>query len=335
MTAPLVSVVVPVYNGEKYLRAALDSALVQTYPALEIIAVDDGSTDSSPEILASYGSRLTMIRQQNAGVASARNAAIGASSSEFIAFLDQDDWWISEKKIEKQVASFQSYAKLGLVHTGVQVYSESASSFIDPPMPVHLSPMLQGYCYQQLLFDNAVYNSSVMIRRSVLSATGLFDLNMSRNTVQDYDLWLRLARHYPFGYIAEPLTVLRLHGEMGTRNRQAMLGDELRVLERTVGLKGIHDSAPLRARVARILNELGVYHLDAHAPRLARSCFARALRMRCSSRTVLLLAATFLPSMGLEWLRRQRSRWRKKAAGTDPKPSSKQGDKSLGVASAR
>ena len=76
---PLVSVVVPVYNGAKYLRAALDSALGQTYGRLQVVAVDDGSTDSSPEILASYGPRLTVIRQRNAGVAEARNAGSGSS----------------------------------------------------------------------------------------------------------------------------------------------------------------------------------------------------------------------------------------------------------------
>lgn len=316
MVAPLVSVVVPVYNGAKYLHAALDSALGQTYPALEVVAVDDGSTDTSAEILASYGSRLTVIRQVNGGVSAARNAGIQAARGEFLAFLDQDDWWLSEK-IEKQVALFQTDTRLGLVHTGVLQYGESAGTFVDPVYPTHLSSRLQGHCYQELLLGNAVFNSSVMVRKAALADSGLFNLEMAGNTVQDYDLWLRIARHHPFGYIAEPLTVLRLHGEQGTWNRQAMLGDELRLLERTVGPREIHSSAPLRARFARILDQLGVAHLDAHAPRLARPCFARALRMRWSSRAALLFAASFLPATAIDWLRRQRGRWKRGSASAD------------------
>ncbi|HTU93556.1 MAG TPA: glycosyltransferase family A protein [Gemmataceae bacterium] len=334
MTAPLVSVVVPVFNGAKYLRAALDSALGQTYSALEIVAVDDGSTDASPEILASYGSRLTVIRQKNSGVAAARNASIQASCGKFIAFLDQDDWWLSEK-IEKQVALFQKDSRLGLVHTGILQYSEGAAGFVDPVYPTHLSPQLQGRCYQQLLLENAVYNSSVMIRRAALADSGLFNTDMAGNTVQDYDLWLRLAQHYPFGYIAEPLTVLRLHGEQGTWDRRAMLVDELRLLERTVRPRDIYDSTPLRTRFARLLDELGVAHLDACSPRLARSCFARALRMRWSSRVALLFTASFLPSATIGWLRCQRARWRKSVTGAMGKPVSRHGDKWVEITSVR
>src|SRR5581483_4857500 len=105
MAAPLVSVVVPVYNGAKYLRQALDSALGQTYPRLQLVIVDDGSTDSSAEIIASYGPRLCSIRQANAGVACARNAGIRAAAGDLIAFLDQDDWWLPEK-VDRQVERF-------------------------------------------------------------------------------------------------------------------------------------------------------------------------------------------------------------------------------------
>lgn len=316
MQAPLVSVVVPVYNGAKYLRDACDSVLSQTYHPLELILVDDGSTDDSPRIIASYGDRVVSIRQDNGGVSAARNAGIQAARGVFLAFLDQDDWWLAEK-IEKQVALFQTDMSLGLVHGGVLQYGESAGAFVDPVYPTHLSSRLQGHCYHQLLLGNAVFNSSVMVRKAALADSGLFNLEMAGNTVQDYDLWLRIARHYPFGYIAEPLTVLRLHGEQGTWNRQAMLGDELRLLERTVGLREIHNSNPLRMRFAQILDELGVAHLDAQAPRLARPCFARALRMRWSSRAALLYAASFLPATAIDWLRRQRGRWKRNSVSAD------------------
>src|SRR5262249_14764211 len=127
---------------------------------------------------------------------------------------------------------------------------------------------------------------------------------------QDYDLWLRIARLYPLDYLPEPLAALRLHGEQGTWDRRAMLGDELRLLERTVGSRGLHPSAMMRSPGAPVLGELGVAHLDAQAPRLARPYFWRALRFRWSMRAALLWAVCFLPYSGIDWLRRQRQRWR-------------------------
>jgi hypothetical protein len=313
LATPLVGVVVPVYNGEKFLRTALDSALGQTYDRLQVIAVDDGSTDSSPEILASYGSRLTVVRQHNAGVAQARNAGIQACQGELIAFLDQDDWWLPEK-VEKQVARFRADPALGLVHTGILQYSESDGAFVDSIYPTDGSRRLRGHCYEQLLLGNSIFNSSVMIRRSVLAASGMFNPTMVGNTVQDYDLWLRIAQHYPLDHVPEPLVALRLHGEQGTWDRRAMLGDELDVLERTVGLSGLRSSFAMRKRVAQLLDELGVAYLDAQSPRLAQPCFARSLGFHWTVRAALIWTACFLPCSGIEWLRRQLKRWRRRTS---------------------
>jgi hypothetical protein len=157
-----------------------------------------------------------------------------------------------------------------------------------------------------------------MIRRSVLTASGLFDPAIAGNTVQDYDLWLRIARHYPLDYIPEQLTVVRLHGEQGTWDRRAMLGDELALLERTLGSQGMLASGEMRARVARLLDELGIAHLDARTPQRARSCFVRSLKFRWSLRAALLWVACFLPYSGINWLRRQRQRWRGQSAPSLP-----------------
>jgi glycosyltransferase involved in cell wall biosynthesis len=307
MARPLVSVVVPVYNGEKYLRQAIDSALGQTYQPLQVVVVDDGSTDASPTVVASYGERARSIRQPNAGVARARNAGLAAADGELVAFLDQDDWWLPEK-VARQVECFQANPDLGLVHTGILQYSESSGGFIEGVYDTGPSPLLQGHCYERLLLGNGVYNSSVMIRKAVIEKAGLFDPGIPGNTCQDYDLWLRIARHYPFGYVAEPLAALRLHPEQGTWNRRAMLGDELRIVERALG-EVPRPSRALRTRLAHLLDALGVAHLDAEAPREARPFFARALRARWSARAALLYAASFLPPAGIAWLRRQKGRW--------------------------
>lgn len=103
MNAPLVSCVIAVFNGEKYLREAIDSVLTQTWRPTELVVVDDGSLDSSAEIAASYGQRLRLLRQANAGVSVARNSGVAASTGQLLCFLDADDWLESDK-IEQQVA---------------------------------------------------------------------------------------------------------------------------------------------------------------------------------------------------------------------------------------
>src|SRR5512143_4014499 len=113
---PLVSVVMPVYNGARYLRQALESALNQTYRPLEIIVVDDGSTDETSAILAEFGSRIRAIRQKNPGSAAARNAALQAAHGEIIAFLDADDLWLPQK-LEVQVAYLRAHPDVELVAT--------------------------------------------------------------------------------------------------------------------------------------------------------------------------------------------------------------------------
>ncbi len=309
---PLVSVVMPVYNGERYLRAAVDSALTQTYPEIEVIAVDDGSTDDSAALIAGYGRRVQGIRQANKGVSAARNAGIRAARGEWIAFLDQDDWWLPGK-IESQVQWFTRQPELALVHTGILQYSEARRDFVDA-YDTSRSAELEGSCFSRLLLGNGVFNSSVMVRKEILSRVGALDERMARNTVQDYDLWLRIARQYPLGYIAEKLTVLRLHSEQGTANRPAMLGDELRVLQRHMGNRGLRGNALLRQRVVRLLDELGRAHLESGDAPAARQCFARALLLSCSWRAASLFAASFLPMAVIDWVRHQRRNWLQAAA---------------------
>ena len=98
-TQPPLSIGLPVFNGEKYLAEAIRSVLAQTYSPIEIIVVDDGSTDSSQEILAGFVDRVTTVRQQNAGPAAARNRGIAEAKGEYVAFLDADDTWVPTKTV--------------------------------------------------------------------------------------------------------------------------------------------------------------------------------------------------------------------------------------------
>src|SRR5688572_20501170 len=97
VTTPTISCIVPVYNGERYIREALDSILGQTYPNLEVVVVDDGSTDATAAAVASYGNRVSYLWQPNAGPVAARNLGLGAATGDYVAFLDADDLWHLEK----------------------------------------------------------------------------------------------------------------------------------------------------------------------------------------------------------------------------------------------
>lgn len=119
MTRPLVSCVVPVYNGEAYLGEAIDSILAQTWRPLEIIVVDDGSTDDSAAVAEAYGAKVRVIRQANAGCATARNAGLAAATGEFVAFLDADDLWHPEK-LQRQMARFEALPSLDYAVTYTQ-----------------------------------------------------------------------------------------------------------------------------------------------------------------------------------------------------------------------
>src|SRR5437773_3781756 len=114
-----VSVVIPTYNYARYLPEAIDSALAQTHAPLEVIVVDDGSTDDTPRVLAVYGDRIRVIRQANRGPGAARNTGIAAARGEYVGFLDADDVWLP-RKLELQMARFEADQGLGLVHCGAE-----------------------------------------------------------------------------------------------------------------------------------------------------------------------------------------------------------------------
>lgn len=218
--APLVSIVIPVHNAERHLAHALDSALRQTYRPIEIIAVDDGSTDRSPEILAQYvarhGSQITHLRQSNMGAAAARNAALAAARGEYIAFLDADDLW-APNKLEVQIAVLEARADVHLIASRWRVLqTEQEASVFDQPADLNgcLDRDAQGrveqpWIYNDLLLDCVVHTTTVVMRRKLLQEIGSFDTTLRRG--QDYDYWLRASRVTPIPRLEAQLSAYRLH----------------------------------------------------------------------------------------------------------------------------
>jgi glycosyltransferase involved in cell wall biosynthesis len=201
---PLVTVVFPVYNHERYIEQALRSIFAQDFGDYEIVAIDDGSTDASPAMLGRYSSRIRVIQGKHGGPAAARNQGLAATDSEYVAFMDADDT-CSPERLRIQLETLES-ENLDLV--------AAALSFIDAggnPLPgAWTCPSHAANDYWgSLLERNWIGTPSVMLRRKILDCTGLFDESFTHS--EDYDLWLRVARSHSIGYIDRPLIQCRRH----------------------------------------------------------------------------------------------------------------------------
>ena len=197
----LVSVIIPTYNRGWVVEAAVDSVLEQDYPHVELIVVDDGSTDDTPALLGAYGNRITVCRQENRGVSSARNRGIEKSSGELIAFLDSDDTW-TPRKLSCQVAFFRNNPDALICQTE-EIWIRNGKRV--NPKKIHQK--LSGMIFEPSLNLCLVSPSSVMMRREFFDHVVLFDETLP--ACEDYDLWLRASANYPVYLIDDPLTVKR------------------------------------------------------------------------------------------------------------------------------
>lgn len=220
MPRPLVSIIIPTRNRAALLPAAMDSVLNQTRQDFELIVVDDGSTDTTQEVLADYGSRITCLTIEHAGPSAARNRGIEAARAELIAFLDSDDIWLP-RKLERQL-------EYHAVHADVMI-SQTREIWIRNGVRVNARArhrMQSGWIYEYCLPLCIVSPSSVMIHRRVFEHVGLFDESMP--ACEDYDLWLRIAPQYPIHLIDEEL-IIKYGGHADQQSRRIPTLDRLRI----------------------------------------------------------------------------------------------------------
>ncbi len=213
-----VSVIIPVYNGARFVRDAIDSALAQTMTDREILVVDDGSTDETPDILASYGTRIRVHRQANAGVASARNAGAAIANGRFLAFLDADDVWLPQK-LARQLPLLDD-EDVALVYSGIRRVDEALRpiAHVEPASPEHA--LVNTLCAQPPLVPLTMTG---VVRRTVFTELGGFDERLS--TSADGDFVCRLALRHRVDRVAEPLALYRQHDQQMHLNLKAMEHD--------------------------------------------------------------------------------------------------------------
>ncbi len=272
--APLVSVAMPVYNGAATVAEALRSLLAQTYAPIEIIVVDDGSTDGTWEVLQSFGASIRPIRQANGGIAAARNAGLRAARGEFIALMDHDDVAAPER-IAAQVKFLRERPELVLCCTDFSAFN--ATGVVSPsysstyyhhvsaaeggiaaryphrgeldiadclatvPSRPLLVPTSYGPVYEEIALGNFVHPPTILFRRAILPDTGYFDVHVK--IMCEWDWLVRVARVGPIGFLDRPLLQYRLSSSQVSFSEDAALDSVVvaqRICERDPGLQARH-----------------------------------------------------------------------------------------------
>jgi glycosyltransferase involved in cell wall biosynthesis len=201
---PLVSIVLPVYNGKEYLREAIDSMLNQTFTDFELIIINDGSSDESANIIAAYSDpRIYSVQQDNQGLAATLNRGIALARGKYIARQDQDDVSLPER-LARQVEFLQAHPDYGMVGTWATILEGT-----EPTGRTHRHPEDNLRLKFELLFDNPFVHSSVMFRASVIESVGGYSTDRDRQPPEDYELWSRVARRFKVANIPGPLHVYR------------------------------------------------------------------------------------------------------------------------------
>lgn len=203
-----VTVVIPCYNRERFIRETLESALSQTYPNLEIVAIDDGSTDGTRKILEDYGGRIRILEhpgRTNKGQSAAINLGIRSTKGNYIAILDSDDLWAPEK-IERQVEFLEKNPDVGLVYVNGFAVDEEGKTLYMLFRPGHVEPNSPGRVLLECHFS---VPSNALVRRSDFEMAGEFDETM--RSAQDHDMAIRLAEVTKLAYLDELLWYYRRH----------------------------------------------------------------------------------------------------------------------------
>ena len=244
---PLVSAILPVFNREGSVARAIESVLGQTYSRVELIIVDDGSTDATASVLARYAGRATILTQENGGAYKARNLALRHASGSLVAFIDSDDSWRPDR-LERQVPLLRR-SEVGLIFGDVRILTRPDNELETAVRTAFtINPPHRGRVARDLVRANFVPTSAVLVRRACLERWGGFS-EESRLSA-DYLAWFRIALEQEFDYVDGPVADY-------TRHRQGISFDLGRSLATRIGLflaerERVDDSAA-RALIDRLL----------------------------------------------------------------------------------
>ncbi|CAD5933497.1 putative glycosyltransferase RF_0543 [Planktothrix tepida] len=224
---PLISVIIPVFNGEKTIYYTIESVLNQTFTDFELIIINDGSTDSTLDVISSINDpRIKVFSYPNGNQAVSRNRGISHANGEYIAFIDADDLWTPDK-IEDQYQALQNNPEAAVAYSWTD-YIDESSRFLRPGSHITIN----GDVYPNLLVVNILENgSNPLIRRDALEEVGEFDSSLP--PAEDWDMWLRLAKQYQFITIPKPQILYRQSSQSASANVLKLEASSTKVIEQS------------------------------------------------------------------------------------------------------
>jgi glycosyltransferase involved in cell wall biosynthesis len=228
MSAPrpddLVSVVIPTFNMGHYLPQAVGSALEQSYPHVEVVIIDDGSTDETQRVVRQWDGdpRVRVFRQAKSGQPAALNQGMALSRGNFIALLDADDTW-APHKLARQMPLFKGRPELGVVYSDYERMDGQGR-----PLPKGSTPMHRGWISGALLIENFVPASTTVVRRECFERHGAFDVALKRS--HDYEMWLRLSVHYQFDFVPDATLRYRIWSGQMSRDYRARYATGIQIM---------------------------------------------------------------------------------------------------------
>jgi glycosyltransferase involved in cell wall biosynthesis len=272
MFHPLVSIVIPVYNGANFLRESIDSALAQTYSSIEVLVINDGSTDETEQIALSYGDKIRYFSKKNGGAASALNLGIQNMRGEYFSWLSHDDKYFSHK-IVIQIEKLSNLAnKTDIVFCSWMVVDENGQE-------IHKVLPLEKYTIEKLetplfaLLHGQIGGCGLLIHRDHFNRVGLFREDLP--TTQDFDMWFRIMRNSPCRFCEDVLYMTRIHNGQMSKTKQEAHAQEsdilwIQMMEILSDYEKIQLDGTVRAFYRNVYLHLLVYTANCGAIRYAR-----------------------------------------------------------------
>jgi len=290
MKTPSVSVVMPTYNCEDFVKEAIDSVLAQDLEDVELIVIDDGSTDSTRSIIESFGTSVRAVSQKNAGAAAARNHGIRLARGKYISFLDADDLW-HPQKLSSQFAYLERHVDVGLVFSDWMEWMPATpgewtvpEEFLAPYAESIVDESLSGWLYADLLMDCVLHTITVLVRKSVVDEIGAMREDLV--TGEDYDYWLRVSRSYEIHKLMDVVALYRIRPgslvrQVHERNYEFDVVNNAVQTWGTVSPDGTSlPKRKLRQRISRLWLDFAYDHFHDGDPALAAMASRHIIRQR-------------------------------------------------------
>ncbi len=298
-----ISAIIPSYNSQDFILDAINSIKNQTHPVDEIIVIDDGSIDNTQQILQSQAKDIIYLKQVNQGPSSARNTGIEIAKGDWIAFLDADDQWTTNK-IEKQLLALSRSPKLHLIAGDMQEIGIANELITESVLAKH--SLLEQFqvnrslpiknALAKLVTKNFIPTGTVLVKRSTIIEAGMF--NTAIRFGEDLELWAKIAAKHPITCLPELLMLRRLHGQNATKCTAPMLADLVLVMQsisryakNTLNMQNINENK----LVADAWENLGYWHFANKDYQQAKIAFWNALSKKVNKRSLFYLIACLLP----------------------------------------